>query len=59
MSRNAPTRSRLIHALIQERAAHIAHRRVTKACGLTVYASESDTDQARREIETEILRNKP
>lgn len=58
MSRNAPTRSRLIHLLITERAERIAHRRVTKACGLTVYASESDIDQARREIETEILGNK-
>jgi hypothetical protein len=50
----------MIALLIDERAAHIAHRRVTRACHLTVYPSEADTDQARREIEVEVLtRAKP
>ena len=48
-------RSRLIHLLIEERAAHIAHRRVVHACHLTAYASDADRDQARREIEADVL----
>ena len=46
---------RLIARLIEERAIVIAHSRVTRACHLTVYPSEADRDQARREIE-EVLR---
>lgn len=53
--RPTPSRAWLIHLLIQERAYRIAHQRVARACGVTVYHSDADRDQARREIETYVL----
>lgn len=46
---------RLINLLIEERAERIAATRVCRSCLLTPYASQSDRDQARREIEREVL----
>lgn len=56
MSRAAPSRARLIHLLIEERAKEIAARRVCRAMHLTPCASQSDRDQARREIEADVLK---
>lgn len=51
--RSAPTRAQLIHRLIEERARSIAKQR---ALGNVIVLTECrDTDQARREIEREIL----
>lgn len=47
--------ARLIHLLIVERAARIAATRVCHACQVTAHASDSDRDQARAEIEREVL----
>lgn len=51
-----PSRHQLIHLLIEERAERIAATRVCRACLLTPYASQSDRDQARREIERDLLK---
>jgi len=45
--------------LIEERAASNAYVRVLRACYLTVYPSEQDRDQARREIEMMTGKGKP
>lgn len=53
MSRAAPTRARLIHLLIEERARAVAFSKVR--IGQVVIISEADLSQARREIEREVL----
>lgn len=51
-----PSRARLIHLLIEERAKVISHQR-QPANGPSAWdITDSDRDQARREIESEILK---
>lgn len=52
---SAPNAARLIHLLIEERAVVLAWKRHYRAMCLP---TETETDQARREIEAEVLTTK-
>lgn len=56
MSRAAPTRARLIHLLIEERAKVISHKRQPDGGPSMWDITEADRSQARREIERDVLK---